>query len=112
MIIKNHLAKIALFGLIGVAFLIQPAQAYESGLGFGFGLPAMKVASSDGAAFVISSVPVIIKHEVSKNIFTANIPNDKGGYSTVIIQKLGNQFRELPVELYPEVPQLKMMYVQ
>jgi len=126
MIIKNHLTKIALVGLIGGTFFTQLAQAYESGLGLDLGLPAVrivalgaatptllipsqqkyeKVAPPDGAVFVISSVPVIIKHEVSKNIFTANIPNDEGGYSTVIIQKSGNQFIELPVEL----PQLKMM---
>ena len=130
MINKNRLAKISLFGLLGMTFFIQPAQAYESGLGLGLGLPAVrivalgaaiptplipshqkyeKVAPPDGAVFVISSVPVIIKHEVSKNIFTANIPNDKGGYSTVIIQKSGDQFIELPVEFYTDVPQLKMM---
>jgi hypothetical protein len=132
MIIKNHLIKIALVGLVGMAFFTQPAQAYESGLGVGFGLPAVGIVSlegattptlltsghqkyvkvappDDGAVFVVSSVPVVIRTQVSKNIFTANIPNDKGGYSTVIIQKLGNQFRELPVEFHPEVPQLRMM---
>jgi len=131
MIIRNHLAKIAFVGLLGVAFFTQPARAYVSPLGWGFGLPAVgevslvganvptlltsgrqkyvEAAPPDGAAFVVSSVPIVIRTQVSKNIFTANIPNDKGGFLTVIIQKSGNQFIELPVGFYPEVPQLKIM---
>jgi len=135
MIINNHLAKTVLVGLLGMAFFTQSAQAYENGLGIGLGLPAVgivglvgattptlltfvhqkyvKVAPpDDGAVFVVSSFPVVIRTQVSKNIFTANIPNDKGGYSTVIIQKLGDKFIGLPGEFYPgipEVPQLKMM---
>jgi hypothetical protein len=58
----------------------------------------------DGAEFMISSVPVIIQNQVTKNTFTANIPNDQGGYSTVILQKSGNRFIELTRELYPGIP--------
>ena len=50
----------------------------------------------DGASIMISSEPVIIQNQVSKNIFMANIPNDRGGYATVMIQKVGNGFIELP----------------
>ncbi len=50
----------------------------------------------DGASIMISSEPVIIQNQVSKNIFTANISNDRGGYSIVIIQKVGNRIIELP----------------
>jgi len=79
MIIKNNSSKIAIVGLLGMVFLTQPAKAYVSPLGWDFELPAVKVAPTDGAAFVVSSVPVEIRTQVSKNIFAANIPNDKGG---------------------------------
>jgi len=102
-------AAILIRVIVGVAFFTQPVQAYVSPSGWVFELPAVKVMPPDGAEFVVSSVPVVIKTQVSKNIFTANIPNDKGGYSTVIIQKSGDQFIELPVGFNPEVPQLKMM---
>jgi hypothetical protein len=58
----------------------------------------VEVTPSDGASMMISSVPVLIQDQVSKNIFMGNIPNDRGGYSTVILQKLGNRFIELPAE--------------
>ena len=56
----------------------------------------VEVAPPDGASFMVSSVPVVIQTQASKNIFTANIPNDKGGFSTVIIQKVGDRFIGLP----------------
>ena len=36
MIVKSHLSKIVMLGVGGMAFLTQPIQAYEDGLGFGF----------------------------------------------------------------------------
>ena len=60
----------------------------------------------DGASIMLSSVPVIIQSQVSKNIFTANIPNVNGGYSTVILQREGNRFIELPGESYPDFPRV------
>ena len=57
----------------------------------------------DGAEFMISSVPVIIQNQVTKNTFTANIPNDQGGYSTVMLRKSGNRFIELQGEFYPTI---------
>ena len=66
------------------------------------------VAPPDGATIMISSVPVVIQTQVSKNIFTVNIPNDKGGYSTVTLQKLGNRFIGLPGEFYPDFPMGKL----
>lgn len=56
----------------------------------------VEMAPPDGASFMASSVPVVIQVQGSKNIYTANIPNDKGGFSTVIIQKVGNRFIDLP----------------
>ena len=64
----------------------------------------VEVSPPVGAEFMISSVPVIIQNQVSKNIFRANISNDKGGYATVMLQKSGNRYIELPGELYPEIP--------
>jgi hypothetical protein len=52
---------------------------------------------------MISSVPVVIQNQVSKNIFMVNIPNDKGGYSSVMLQKSGNRFIGLPGEFLPEI---------
>ena len=71
------------------------------------------VAPPDGATIMISSVPVVIQTQVSKNIFTVNIPNDKGGYSAVVIKKSGNGFVGPQGEFYPDFPkvsQLKIMY--
>jgi hypothetical protein len=131
MIIKNHLTKLFILLMVGMAFLTQPVQAYVTGLGIGlppvstvalgatassFGVtgqqkynndgiypdyPSQKnveVSPPDGATVMISSVPVVIQNQVGKNIFMANIPNDNGGYSTVILQKLGNRFIGLPGE--------------
>lgn len=47
MIIKNHLSKIAIVGMLCMAFLIQPAQAYaywRGGWGWGWGWPVAAVA--------------------------------------------------------------------
>ena len=62
----------------------------------------VEVPESDGATIMISSVPVIIQTQVSKNIFMVNIPNDKGGYSSVMLQKSGNRFIGLPGEFLPD----------
>jgi len=62
-----------------------------------------EVSPPDGATIMISSVPVIIQTQVSKNIFMVNIPNDKGGYSSVMLQKSGNRFIGLPGEFLPEI---------
>ena len=135
MLVKNHLSKVVILCVAGMAFLTQPVLSYESGLGIGLpsvgtvalGAKAMtfritgpqkyiheginsnyplkkgvEVIPSDGATVMISSEPVIIQNQVSKNIFMANISNDKGGYSTVILQKLGNRFIELPGAIYPD----------
>ena len=66
----------------------------------------IEVEPPDGATVIMSSVPVVIQNQVSKDKFTVNIPNDKGGYSTVILQKLGNRFIGLPGEFFPEFPKV------
>ena len=137
MLVKNHLSKIVILCVAGMAFLTQPVQSYESGLEFGlpavgtvnvrtndttlwiirpqqyiheainFNYPPKKdveVSPPDGATIMISSVPVIIQNQVTKDIFTANIPNDRGGYSTVMLQKSGDRFIELPGAMYPKFP--------
>ena len=134
MLVKNHLSKIVILCVAGMAFLTQPVQSYESGLGIG--LPAVgtvalgtntrtflmtgpqkydhevinlnyppkrdeEVPPPDGATIMISSVPVVIQNQVSKDVFMINIPNDKGGYSSVMLQKSGNKFIGLPGEFLP-----------
>jgi len=44
---------------------------------------------------------------------TINVPNDKGGYTAVVLKKSGNGYTGPQGEYYPEFPkvsQLKMMY--
>ena len=60
-----------------------------------------EVPPPDGATIMISSVPVVIQNQVSKDVFMINIPNDKGGYSSVMLQKSGNKFIGLPGEFLP-----------
>ena len=60
-----------------------------------------EVPPPDGATIMISSVPVVIQNQVSKDVFMINIPNDKGGYSSVMLQKSGNRFIGLPGEFLP-----------
>ena len=48
-----------------------------------------------------------------QNDFTVKIPNDHGGYTTLLIKRSGNGFTGPQGEFYPEFPtvsQLKMMY--
>ena len=48
-----------------------------------------------------------------QNEFTVNIPNDRGGYTTVLIKRSGNGFTGPQGEYYPEFPtvaQLKIIY--
>lgn len=45
--------------------------------------------------------------------FTVNVPNDRGGYTAVVIKRSGNGFTGPQGEFYPEFPkvsQLKIMY--
>jgi len=95
MIIKNHINKIVILGLAGIALLTQPAGSYTNELKLG--LPVVKVVPPNGASFMISSTPVVIKHQVTINVFTVDIPNGTGGYATVILQKIGNRYIGLPV---------------
>jgi hypothetical protein len=50
---------------------------------------------------------------VMQDTFTVNVPNNNGGYSSVVIKKSGNGFVGPQGEFYPEFPkvsQLKVMY--
>ena len=62
------------------------------------------------APAAVSSVPVD-----SQDTFPINIPNNSGGYTTVVIKKSGNGFVGPQGEFYatfPTVAQLKAMYVK
>jgi len=82
-------------GTDATRFLITGPQKYNhEAINFNY-LPKKdaEVSPPDGATIMISSVPVIIQTQVSKNIFMVNIPNDNGaGYSSVMLQKSGNRF--------------------
>ena len=49
----------------------------------------------------------------TQDSFTVNVPNDKGGYTAILIQRSGSGFKGPQGEFYPEFPkvaQLKAMY--
>ena len=90
-------------GTNAITFRITDPQKYiHEGINSNY-LPKndVEVPPPDGATIMISSVPVVIQNQVSKNIFMVNIPNDKGGYSSVMLQKSGNRFIGLPGEFLP-----------
>ena len=155
MFIKNYLGKIAIVGVLCMAFLIQPAQAYawwHGGWGWrggwGWGWPVVGAVALGAAAtsiwianhqyyyydglyydytpqgYVMVAPPVattvvaapqvlVTQTQAADDVITLNIPNDKGGYSAVVIKKSGNGFVGPQGEFYPDFPkvsQLKIMY--
>ncbi len=61
-------------------------------------------------ATVVTATPATINTDDS---FTINIPNDRGGYTTVVLKRSGNGFVGPQGEFYPEFPkvsQLKVIY--
>ena len=57
----------------------------------------------------IQAAPVV----ATQNIFTINVPSDKGGYTSIVLKRSGNGFVGPQGEFYaqfPRVSQLKMMY--
>lgn len=64
-----------------------------------------------------ATVPVTtqVAADNDDNTFTVNIPNDKGGYTAVVIKRSGNGFVGPQGEFYssfPRVSQLKTMYAK
>ena len=57
--------------------------------------------------------PVPLLPPAQPDEFTVNIPNDHGGYTTILIRRSGNGFIGPQGEYYPQFPkvsQLKIMY--
>ncbi len=77
-------------------------------------MPVVQPAAAPAPVVVVQSpapTPVIS----SDTSFTVNIPDAKGGYTSVIIQRSGNGFKGPQGEFYPEFPkveQLKVMYAK
>jgi len=68
---------------------------------------------SQPAVTIVQSVPVVVAPPVVQNAFPINVPNDKGGYTSVIIKRSGNGYVGPQGEFYaefPKVSQLKVMY--
>ncbi|MDE2026993.1 MAG: hypothetical protein KGJ11_00450 [Candidatus Omnitrophica bacterium] len=64
--------------------------------------PVQQVVVTQPAALVIA-----------QDTFTINVPNDKGGYTSVVIRRSGNGYVGPQGEFYsdfPKVSQLRMMY--
>jgi len=76
------------------------------------------VATPAGVAPVIQAAPVMVTSPVSAstdigNSITVNIPNNKGGYTAVVLKKSGNGYIGPQGEFYsefPKVSQLQTMY--
>jgi hypothetical protein len=66
------------------------------------------------ATTVVSAPQVLVTQtQVADDVITLNIPNDKGGYTAVVIKRSGNGFIGPQGEFYsdfPKVSQLKIMY--
>ena len=61
----------------------------------------------------VQPAPAVTAQPVPDDPFTVNVPNDKGGYTPVVIKRSGNGFTGPQGEFYPEFPkvaQLKSMY--
>ena len=64
-------------------------------------------------ASVVQTAPVTAIPVDTDNSFTINIPNNKGGYTTVLLKKSGKGFIGPQGEFYsefPKVSQLQLMY--
>jgi hypothetical protein len=140
MFIKNYLSKIAMVGVLCLAFLTQPAQAYaywRGGWGWGWGWPVVGAVALGAAAttvwianhpyyysngyyynytpqgYVVVNPPQVTVTEASDDVITVNIPNGRGGYSAVVIKRSGKGFVGPQGEFYsgfPKVSQLRIMY--
>lgn len=75
--------------------------------------PATAPANPAPTVSVTPSSAPATSTETEDSSFTVNIPNDKGGYTAVVIKKSGNGFVGPQGEFYsefPKVSQLKVMY--
>jgi len=72
--------------------------------------PTVTVVATQAAPPVAVAAPAVVD---TPEAFPVNVPNDKGGYTTVVIKKSGNGFVGPQGEFYaqfPKVVQLKAMY--
>ena len=73
------------------------------------------VVTQPVATTVTAPQAVVTETQAGDDSITVNIPNDKGGYSAVVIKRSGKGFVGPQGEFYPEFPkvsQLKLMYVK
>ena len=86
---------IVILGVVSMTILTKPSTPPINSLkdsSLIMDTTSSDAALSNGAEVMISSVPVEIQNQMSGNIFKVKVPNDKGEFSTVILQKLGNRF--------------------
>lgn len=90
----------------GVTYYVNNGTYYMYD-GYGYRVVTLPVTVVQPAP-VVTTVPVD-----SQDVFTVNIPNDKGGYTAVTVNRSGKGFVGPQGEYYPEFPtvsQLKAMY--
>jgi hypothetical protein len=72
--------------------------------------PPAGVSAAASQAEAVTQVPV---NGTSGDSVTINVPNDKGGFSPVVLKKSGDGYVGPQGEFYPQIPsmdQLKLMY--
>ncbi|MBF0511298.1 MAG: hypothetical protein HQL13_03115 [Candidatus Omnitrophica bacterium] len=88
----------------GYRVIPQPVVALE---------PAPMVVAAQPAPVVVAAPAPAASVVVEQDTFPVNIPDDKGGYKTVVVKKSGSGYVGPQGEFYaefPKVSQLKAMY--
>lgn len=87
---------------------------YNDGLYYDYTPQGYVVVTPPVAATVVTAPQAVVNAaQGSDDVITVNIPNDKSGYTSVILKRSGNGFVGPQGEFYPEFPkvsQLKIMY--
>ena len=87
---------------------------YYDGLYYDYTPQGYVMVAPPVATTVVAAPQVLVTQtQAADDVITLNIPNDKGGYSAVVIKKSGNGFVGPQGEFYPDFPkvsQLKIMY--
>lgn len=93
----------------GVYYILTRHHGYKVVVAPAIYAQQVQVVAAQPVA-TIAAAPVVVN---SQDTFPVNIPNNTGGYSTVIIKKSGNGYVGPQGEFYaqfPSVAQLKAMY--
>jgi hypothetical protein len=105
------LGAVALGAAATTVWIANHPYYYYDGLYYNY-TPQGYVVVTPPATTVVTA-PVVSGDQVSDDVITVNVPNDKGGYTAVVIKRSGKGFVGPQGEFYPDFPrvsQLKLMY--